>query len=333
MKFALALVFVVGTATSAQAQSRVAVVRSGEHSDIERRIHAELGALGLLAVGVEIPGGHLDFAQLEEVAARVSASAVIAIHVTARGLEASIFDRVTSKGVTRVMAERPPFDARLVALRAVELLRASLVEVVLVPPQTSEVLRRSELPADMEALLPNMNQGDHEALRLRLGVALSLNPGSIEPGTHIALDLTYQFALGLGPSLWALMPITTPSIEASEGQADLSLTAAGAALAWQPMGPGHVLDLRFGVGLGFVWIRVLGSASAPYLGGADSAVSALLRADFAATLWLNSILGVHLEASLMGAFPRPTIVFAGRMVADWGRPATLLTVGVTLAPF
>src|ERR1035437_9780285 len=96
------------------------------------RLRAELGAMGFDLVEMLADDGAPARAALEENARSLGAIAAVRLVPSGGGVEVWIVDRVTGKTVLReiVRPEGPSGEAdAMVAMRAVELLRASLLAI------------------------------------------------------------------------------------------------------------------------------------------------------------------------------------------------------------
>ena len=110
---------------------RVVVVRNPD-PDLDARLLAELRFLGFTSEVVDVPVPR-DVAALHDLARVHDAAAAIAIHDGGDRVTVWIGDRVTGKSVARALDPTQPDRAREIAVRTVELLRASLVELQHVP--------------------------------------------------------------------------------------------------------------------------------------------------------------------------------------------------------
>ncbi|MFY0540606.1 hypothetical protein [Nannocystis pusilla] len=108
------------------ASDRIAVVGDADDEAIVRQLRAELSALGFEVLAPEAPAEDDDESWADDL------GAVAAIRVVEHeALEIRIVDRVAGKSVRHRVAIPQPHteeDARIVAMRAIELLRASLRE-------------------------------------------------------------------------------------------------------------------------------------------------------------------------------------------------------------
>ncbi len=155
-----------------------------------QRVVAELESLGFVAVVVDPGSEPLSRASLELSARRAGAMAAIRAVPSERGIEVWIADRVTGKTVLREAhgRRRPPDRDAALALRVVELLRASLLEVALPtrPAGRGAAARRgardTKLRAQMSLPAPDaLVARPAPTLRLALAPGVLLSPGGVGP--------------------------------------------------------------------------------------------------------------------------------------------------------
>ncbi len=235
----LSLLFALAVAGRAGASPRVAVVRGEHEADpegLEPRLRAELESAGfeVVIVRVEQPASR---DQLEATARRTESFAAIALIRPAGGeaVDVWVIDRVTGKTVLRRI-EAPTASAEtgsILAVRAVELLRASLIELHLrttpsgeiepepeverfaelpkeaVPPPRPEPVPPKPKPEKPRPVAPPPRPAPHYAFGLALEGVVS--PGGLDlafaPGASFFWQPAPEWALGLsivGPALETL---------------------------------------------------------------------------------------------------------------------------------
>jgi hypothetical protein len=184
----------------------VLVVAAPEDAALARRLAAELAGLRFRAVEVVAPPGAAARRPLEELARSRGAIAAIRVVPLDGAVEVWIADRVTGKTVLREVLASGGADERdmLVSLRAVELLRASLLELGAphAPP--------GEVSAD--ALPPEMRPLPGPAAEARAaGPAPAPAPAAPAPGPAVASSGP---APAVGPSPTATTGPVAPTLEA-----------------------------------------------------------------------------------------------------------------------
>ena len=244
------------------------------------RLVAELESLGFRAVVLDPSTEPASRAALEASARGAGAIAAIRAVPSERGVEVWIADRVTGKTVLRDPANdrgTPELDDAL-ALRVVELLRASLLEIALPTPSrgevpaTPEIREKMRVPEQIDAAPPSPRSPPR--LRLSLAPGLLLSPGGFGGSGSLALGLDWMPSDHLGLCALAAIPLTSARVEGSQGSADLTVFLAGGgarflfasrASAWSPS-----TDL----GLLAVSLHSAGTAGAGFVASSPSTVTA-----------------------------------------------------------
>jgi hypothetical protein len=297
---------------------RVVVVRNPD-PDLDARLAAELRFLGFVAEVVDVPVPR-DVAALHDLARVHDAAAAIAIHEG--GASVWIGDRVTGKSVARALEPTQPDRPREIAVRTVELLRASLVELQHVPP----------VPEAEVASSPTIERTLSARVRARLVVAamgaVGGAPGGLGVMGHVRASVRYAPHRHVGVVLSGTAPLHAAEVRGPEGRADVRT-------GWIGLGPwfgvrrrdAWVLpDLALGVGPAFVDMR--GHAAA----GRRSADVRVVDAMFEATAGLDVVLSrrirLRLEASAGMCARTVRVRFSDRAVATWCRPHALAAIGL-----
>lgn len=323
---ALALLAASGVARAAD-EARVVLVAESDQDALAARLAAEIRSIGFEPVVVR-PAGQ-DREALEAAARRSEAFAAARVLRTTEGVEVWVVDRVTGKTTIRRVAAGGRAEEAIVAMRTVELLRGSLLEIRM-PHTAGEVPAPSAVEAVVAADL-----GVRPARRLWLGAhgAVAASPGGV-PATAAALVTASWGARAWGVDATALVPVAPAHLAAVEGHARVRVAMAGLGVRrhWAP-----AARLRGAAGAGAVvtWLQMDGSAADPALEGRRDRVLApapYLRADGGIQLarWARVGVGVIAGATVPAW---PAIAFAGRRVASWGLPFVVAGVGLeVLAP-
>jgi hypothetical protein len=286
--------------------------------------HADVGIVPLLRAEFEALGMHVELEDrgpkeigprdLNEVARHHQAVAAVRVLVAAAVVEVWIADRVTGKVVLRDVIEHGPgkVDQTLVALRTVELLRGSLME--LDAPHEP----RGEVPPSPALRALARSSDDRERYALGVAGAAMWSDGGSTGVPVLSLAMTWR------PWRWfacrargatALIPAT---VSAPEGSAAFTLRWAEIdALVVTPPSTSRWRG-SVGVGLGLHAIAMEGRASEPYWG--DSATLWSLAPTVSASVGyvvaepVRLVLGAW--ATSMLRFSR--VQFAGREVGRYG---------------
>ncbi|WP_096330800.1 hypothetical protein [Nannocystis exedens] len=304
------------------ASDRIAVVGDADDEAIVRQLRAELSALGFEVLAPEAPAEGDDELWADDL------GAVAAIRVVENeALEIHIVDRVAGKSVRhRVAIPQPQTeeDARIVAMRAIELLRASLRE-----PQEAPVVS----PPPFTPSTPSPTSPPRPAAPrffIHLAPAVAGSPGGLGPSLHALLGLRWMPHRHLGLAIQALAPTVGTVASGPEGTARIhtALVLAGVHVSfvrpsarWQP---------DAGVGIGPAFLRMRGSAAPAYGDATDVVASAAFAARFGLAVAVHPRVRLRLDGHIGALVPRPFVRFAGRTVADWGRPFGIGVLGVEI---
>src|SRR5688572_4871010 len=125
--FAIAAILVLLVTRSARAE-RVVVVEDPEMQRFATRLRSELTSVGFEVVMRPREDSSTPLS-LEELAKKEGAVAALHVKASRSGVEVWVMDRITSKTLLRELVPSSGDDVGEVAVAAVELLRASLLEV------------------------------------------------------------------------------------------------------------------------------------------------------------------------------------------------------------
>ncbi len=333
-----------GHGADGRIKARVAIVTMGNccpqeaWPSAERRISAELRTLGLVVIGVRgavnVLGERARRLELMAVARRLKATAalrIVRLGTPHRGVvQIWLVDRATGKTTLRDVAigARSASTVALVALRVVELLRASLLELQVragarpgerPSPRVTRVLHRAhfQLPKPLVRLLRAESKSGPWSIRLGVG-ALGEPADNIvratvhvavgwQPHPHLTLELSTSFA-AIGDD------ITYHDVEST-----FDLLSLDAWIRWEPLTRGRWRpSLGAGAGTFLVWSRGHGSPElnprSEFAAVADVAATAQLALVLTRTLWLR------LAAVVGVALPHINIRYGDDVVATFGRP-------------
>jgi hypothetical protein len=325
---ALAFVMVMLFATVAHAE-KILLVDDEDTHHIGVRLRAELVSLGFEVEVALAPAAEPSRASLEQAARDAGAVAALRVRSSRAGVEVWVMDRVTSKTVLREVVFTGGDDEGVVAVRAVELLRASLLEVELPSAPRGEV---APTPAVL-ALLPPPRPRPERTLSLVIAPAAALSPGGIGVTPQLDVWLRVRATAHFTLALRILAPTFPAAIDAPEGRSTVTLGATS--LGGDVLFGRTAAALRghAGVGVGLLWTHLEGTAAQPFAGRSDDLFSALSYLHGGATYALGESVRIFADGTVGVATPRPVVRFADRAVASWGQPAVALALGVELPLF
>jgi hypothetical protein len=268
-------------------------------------------------------------------AGTVDGQALASIEVTVdedgRGAELRVVDRLTNKTVTRrttVDATETAQIARVLAVRAVELLRASMVELLMeepakpVAPAQKDQTRRA-----LKWVARALDRERRATWGFDAGVAGLAGFGGVPPAllgvfrvraaVHRSLELRATFA-GLG---------TEPLVSSALGSARISQEVGlleGVYLPWPEAFVHPVLSL----GVGAMYFSGAGQAVWPYVGEQSSARGFVADAGTGVVLRLDRSFDVSLEVHAFLTEPYPTTQFLDQSGPGLSQPSLLGTLTV-----
>jgi hypothetical protein len=332
--------------SSAQAEgSRVVIVRDRSADAVvdraEVRLAAELRAAGF-HVEERVVEGDDDARKVVEEPAEGGPFATVLLRRSGARTATDVWvaDHVTHKTVVRRMGSRGAGEAadRGLALRVVELMRASLVEGLVLPASDDDVPpppSSSPPPTPVPAPAPpsDVTAWTRDALReppprrsphlgLSLGVAGAFaGPDlgmAVAPELRVAWYATPAWSIGVlavGPGFGA-------RVTATEGTASVRQELALGEVAFESA-PTGVASAFVSLGAGAYHLYATGDANPPYTSGQDDAWAALLAAGAGVRVRLTGAASVVVDAREVLALPRPVVVFASERVAAAMHPGTL----------
>lgn len=348
----MAAVIAVTTLTSAPAAAaepaRVLLVRPAhEHpatTEALTRIRGELVADGFAVELVSPPPDGAPEDVLAHALDQPGSTAVVGLSLDADAHSAELWvvDRLTNKRLTRhidIGDEPPNRVAQVLAVQSVELLRASLLELLMdaqrppvaaAGPQPSEEARLGARRW-VEKTLPATRR---PRWGLDAGVSVLASPqvttGAASRGIGPAALFTGRVRFAPIPPLQVRLTFaglgTAPRVAGPDGSsAEVSQLLALAELAWLPWPDLRVRPI-LSLGGGPLHVAVDGEASLPYRGTHSAAWSAAADAGAGVEARIAPRLGVGVEAHAFLAFPSPVVTFLEDQAARGATPGLLGSV-------
>lgn len=339
-------VAVVACARAACAEgSLVVLVRErGADPVVERaevRLAAELRAAGF-SVEEQTAEGADDARRLVEEADARGPFATVLLRRARTGAATDVWvaDHVTHKTVVRRMSARGAGDAadRGLALRVVELMRASLVEGLVLPP--AEDVPEAPAPAPTPPP-PDVAAWTREAVREPPApeagsVDVAIGVAGAFAGSDVGLAVAPELRVAWRPArMWSIAalgaaPAFGSRVEASQGAATVRQELAILEAAFEPTLVDWIRPY-VAAGGGVYHFDATGYANAPFTNGSADAWTALLAAGAGARLRLTGSTWLVFDARALMALPRPVVSFAGETVAVAMRPGALAGLSLAVA--
>jgi hypothetical protein len=299
------------------------------------RIHGELVSAGFDMEVVDsssIEGAHGESrAWLERLAAERGSDAVVAMlgNGGPNSVEVWVIDKVTGKLVMRRVAFQPasPRGSETLAIQAIELLRASFLEIELSSRSRPNQPKPAPSPTVVEFVETERRASRPERVGMEVGATLSMSIDGMGPA--LLPIVRFDWA----PRPWLLVQATAAGLGTRSnvrGNAGNAVVAQEFALlgASYRFGLGKRLQPFVSFSGGLLHMAVDGKADSPYAGVRADHWAFLLDGGFGVRMRLPDRFQLSLAAHAQLAEPYPAIRFAGQVVATSGRPSILLTLTI-----
>jgi len=323
--------------------SRVVIVRDKSADAVvdraEVRLAAELRAAGF-QVEERVVEGDDDARKVVEEPAEGGPFATVLLRRSGARAATDVWvaDHVTHKTVVRRMGSRGGGDAadRALALRVVELMRASLVEGLVLPASDDDVPPAppsTPTPTPVRVLPPDVTAWTRDALHEPLPrrsphVGLALGVAGAFAGPDLGMAVAPELRVAWYPiPAWSVAAVAVgpgfgARVTATEGTANVRQELALGEVAFESA-PAGIASVFVSLGAGAYHLYASGDASPPYASGHDDAWSALLAAGAGLRVHISGAASVVVDGREVLALPRPVVVFASERVAAAMRPGTL----------
>jgi hypothetical protein len=324
---------------------RVALGGSGPDAQLTRQLRVELAGLGFEVVMIDDLGKVDLNAEVLRLTRDEDLLAVIRASADGSRLEVWAADPESGIYVTRgIDLVRSGGSSRIVALRAVELLRAGLREIEarrqlarLPPPALPLPAERAPTPNGPP---PGPALSPIDLPRRPTPPApryvLSASAGLIGGAGSVADSVTASAAFEVWPlSDWgitarAFVPLDSPTVSNDKGSTSVGVYLGAVALAFR-LRPGQAKwQLQAEAGGGGAMLRMEGTARAGLVGTSDVATSPTAYGALGLAYDLTPDVAITAGGMCGVLFPRITIAFAKVPVAHWGAFYGAGTLGAAL---
>ncbi|MFO0553820.1 MAG: hypothetical protein U0271_35880 [Polyangiaceae bacterium] len=316
-----------------EAPPRIVVLSGEEARALAVRMSDELGTMGFDA-STALADPEAPLAEELELTAKES-DAVAAVEVTAHGgsVRVWVFDRTTGKILSRDVAVSPTDRAPALAVLAVELLRASLLELNLrdAPrgdiPVTNALLEAvdhapRQRPTQSLELVETSTHSKREArpsarVSLDVGAGVLASPGGLEPERVLSTSAGVFVIPQLRIGVYGVIPMTPMHLDEHAGSADIYVGVVGADVQFEA--PFGMFRPTIGGGMAAVVLSLKGDGREPFYLDTENLTAALgvyVRPGFG--IEPTPLFDVRLEGLFGAQFLPFAIYFADRHSAMWG---------------
>lgn len=295
------------------------------------RIHGELISAGFNIEIVDgaarqgVDGESRDW--LEQLAARRGADAVVAMmgNGSPDSVEVWVVDKVTGKSVVRRIPFKPKSarDSETLAIRAIELLRASFLEIDL----STSTRSNTPPPTVIRFMEMERKTGRPERFGAEVGGAAIMSLDGVDPAFLPVVRFDWALRSWLVVQTTVAGMGTRPSVHAEARSAQVAQAFALLGASYR-FSVGKRLSPFVSLSTGVLHTSVEGRADSPYKGLQADLWSFLLDGGFGVGVPLRDRFHLSLAAHVQIAEPFPAIRFAGKVVATSARPNLLLTLTI-----
>lgn len=325
----------LGWSGSALGAARVSIAieqpSDGELGRFETQLRSELLAMGYDVLTLaDAPKVH-DPAAMLNVTERTGSAAAIVITRADGGVTVMIWlkGRRNAAPVVRTLRADPaaPGDPSVFALRAVELLRATLLESG-APPAAEPP--RSEPEPSAPRPTPSL-PAPESPLRWGVfaGASLVGAPGGVPVSVGPTLGISWHPSPLWGVELAGTGPVLSV-LDGVTGTAGIEQEIVTARLRLDLLSTDHVIAPYLVVGAGAHRLKAQGSASGEFVGVSNAAWTWLGLGGAGMRLRLRRDVGLNFEADCMLTGARQVVIFSDAVVAKTGRPILAGVAGVDL---
>ncbi|HMJ50912.1 MAG TPA: hypothetical protein VK540_02525 [Polyangiaceae bacterium] len=339
------LAWLVGARAVLAAPARVALVHEVEPNALEQRtltrLRAELVAAGFETTEMERRGGDArEAAEADPVSPGVFATIAI-VPRTADAADIWVADRITGKTVVRriqVSGGAGHDVATVLAVRAVELLQASLLEVLDPAPHAESMTAppmapapRPVVPSDVSAWMSARGPGTDARFALQAGAGVIHSFSGVGPAVLPVLGLGYRLTNDLSLGLRAGGPAFAADLQAPGGTIAVRQQLLVLDVTYELLSPNAMVRPVAVGGIGAYHLDVVGAASPPYKGESDDLFAALVAIGPGARLRLGERASLLGDVRLLFIAPQPRVRAAGAEVGSMSRPSLFGEVVVDVA--
>jgi len=325
---AIAAVMAMAAALHA-APARVAVVHANHPDLLEQRtvtrLRAELAVAGFeVTEMVRGAGDAREAAEAEPPVPGVFATIVV-VPRTPDTADIWVADRITGKTVVRrvrVDADARSDVAAILAVRAVELVQASLLEAI-EPPVHEQRPSSPPLPSDVSEWMDGRRPRAESSLSLEAGLGVLHSFGGVGPALVPVLGVSYAWTIELSLGLRAGATAFASNLDATVGSLAVRQELISLDLVYRPpLTTGRIRPVAI-LGAGAYHLGVVGTARAPYEGRTAGLFAAMVDVGLGATFSLGRRVSLVVDVRALIVVPKPIVRAAGEQIGSISQPSPL----------
>jgi hypothetical protein len=330
-KLLAALAFVVSTAVALAAPAsptRVVLLRptpeTAQVREAINRARAELRAEGFEVLVRDAPDDGRDPREaLQRAAVRDQAVAALSVFSSANGTAADLWvnDRLSNKTVIRHVDVRDvpaPQRPNTLAIRVVELLRASMVEAASSEEGVPDDVARFVEPAGAPL----------RGFGMQLGVAMLASVDGLGIAGAPAARIFYGAEMGLAGRLSVVGPAFGARADGALGSASIRQERLMLELVYAPEVDWAGFTPELWIGAGGYHMFARGELTAPEVGGSDEVWAFAAGVGGGLGYRLTNDVAILLDAELLFTAPRAIVAMRGTPIGSAGQPSVVGTLGV-----
>ncbi|MBI5531875.1 MAG: hypothetical protein HY898_04115 [Deltaproteobacteria bacterium] len=327
LAWTLALIACLSLSIEAHASPRRAVVVAPPGDKLGTQLSSELVSASFEPLVIPPPGSVVARAFLESALRQYQAAGVLQVVSGATAVQVWVWSNTQRELVLADLVYQPgdeDTDRSLVAVRAVEALRAAAASPVPAPPSPSASSSSAPAPPPPSSYRVAQRPGRSSFL-VAAGAAMLLSPGGIGPLLNGEIQAQVRMPSSLLVRLLASLPVTHADESSAAGTSEASATLLSAGVG---LGAGGSTRGYAALGVGMLRFQSKGTAIAPYAGHVDSAYACLMLAHVGGRIPLVPWVGLRGDLTAGLSVPELSVHHAQTKVATFGRPLVSTSVGL-----
>jgi hypothetical protein len=252
--------------------------------------------------------------------------------------EVCVLARDSGEVVMREVLKRDASDANadgILAVRVVELLRASLLETggSRPPAAAGDVAPAAPVVLAEVGPAPAAGASERRGLLVDLGAGANMNVGVGDVAPGLALTLWWPLLSRAGVGAGVSGPAGAGHISAGSESADVYVSTLTAGVRYALLGARGAWTLHAGAGASLLWFNLQGRAAGQgNVPRTDNLIVGGPHADVRLSFRVSGRVAFYSQLRGTYSIPEPVVAFAERDVARLGRPLLAWTIGIECRP-